>query len=248
MQFQSDDYELASDIDTDLMLLDLPMSAIQENIRYQIQNPLTTQVNYIDNVADLIVQTRQVHNDDPDALNTINNFAQSFFEFIIDEIDQKFDLGITTDSFETDDFIRVGSALYQFLILRYQKNITKFIFKFILKNKKLLVETFDQQMKKKDVTTIVTKKKVKNKDDALLIANLPSVISHIINLDIDAHNFIQYVSNNELYDANIMRDLIDTGVMIGNFTQAYLNVIQVDYEGILDEIQTDVKLKLIKKL
>jgi hypothetical protein len=248
MQFQSDDYELASDIDTDLMLLDLPMSAIQENIRYQIQNPLTTQVNYIDNVADLIVQTRQVHKDDPDALNTINNFAQSFFEFIINEIDQKFDLGITTESFETDDFIRVGSAIYQFLILRYQKNITKFIFKFILKNKKLLVETFDQQMKKKDVTTIVTKKKVKNKDDALLIANLPSVISHIINLDIDAHNFIQYVSNNELYDANIMRDLIDTGVMIGNFTQAYLNVIQVDYEGILDEIQTDVKLKLIKKL
>lgn len=242
----SEDYELASSIETELLLVDLPMDVIKESIRYQIQNPLSTRVNYVDAVNDIFRELRTQYAEDPEVLSTVNSYISDFYSFIIHETDQKFDLGIDTETFETADYLQVGTAVYNFIILRYQKNITKFIQRYIAKNKKALVEHFDRETKKKDVTTIATKKKVKNKDDALIISNLPSVINYIINIEVEPAIFISYASNDELYEASILQDLIRTGRMLGNFTEKYLDHIREGYD-VLDDIQTDVKMKLMKK-
>ena len=247
MNFQSDDYEISSELDTDILLVDLPMNLIREQIRDQINEPLLTNVNYIENVIDIIRTLRTQYEEDPETLATINNFTVDFFSFLINEIDGKFDMGLVTEGFDIDQYIQVGSSLYTFLILQYQKNVTRFIYRFIVKNKKMLVESFEGQTKKKDVTTIAVKKKIKNKDDALIVSNLPSVINYIMNLEIDAMSFLKYIGGDSVYEGAVIKNLIQDGLMIGNFTQAYLNTIRVDYDQVLDDIQTEVKLKLTKK-
>lgn len=247
MNFQSEEYEIASSLETDLLLVDLPMDLIRAQIRDQINEPLQNNVNYIENVLDFIETFHAQNDGDDDAARTVNNFTVDFFAFIIEEIDTKFDLGINTEAFEMYQYKEVGAALYTFLILQYRRNITKFIQRFIIKNKKMLVDNFDGQIKKKDVTTIAVKKKVKNKDDALIVSNLPTVINSIMNMDIDALTFLKYVGADENHEASMMRNLILEGIMMGNFTRAYMDTIRVDYDQVLDEIQTEVKLKLIKK-
>lgn len=247
MMFPNDEYELASNTEIDILLVDLPFDLIKENLRYQINNPLSSNVNYVESLVEKFLVIRENYAENEDAIQGIENMITNFFGFLIEEIDKKFNLSITTELDEPETYIKVGTSLYNFLILRYKKNITKFIFKFIMKNKKLLVEEFEPSYKKKDVTSIAIKKKIKNKDDILILSNLPSIIKYIMSLEMEPLEFIRYASNDENYEANYIKSLILEGKIIGNFIPTYLEVIINDYNDVMDEIQTDVKMKLIKK-
>jgi len=228
-----------------MLLADLPFDLLKENLRYQIKDPLATNVNYIENAIDKFRVLRETYSENADAIRNINSLTVNFFAFIIKQIDEQFDLDIDVDFSDVQETVEVGEALYNFLILRYKKNITKFIYRFIKKNKKRLVEEFEGQYKKKDVTSISLKKKIKNKDDVLIISNLPSIIKYIMNLEIEPLDFIEYATKSELYEGNYLSNMILQGKLIGNFVHEYVNLINEDYDYILDEIQTDVKMKLM---
>lgn len=243
-----EEYDLCSDTEIDMLLLDLPFELIKESLRFQINNPLSTNVNYIENVIDKFRVMRDTYGESDDAIRNINTLIVDFFGFIIREIDKKFDLSINVNFDDVDETMETGMVLYNFLILRYKKNINKFLFHYITKNKKKIVEVFQGNYKKKDVTSNALKKKIKNKDDVLILSNLPSIIKYIMNLDLEPEEFLTYTSKNELYESGYIIKFIATGNLLGNFVDKYLHVIQDDYEYILDEIQTEVKLKLMKKI
>jgi len=248
MIYREEDYDLLSNTEIDMLLVDLPFELIKENLRYQINNPLSSNVNYVESVIEKFMVLRDTYSENEDAIANINTMVMNFFGFLIEEIDRKFGLSINRELLDDpESCIKVGSALYNFLILRYKKNITKFIYKFIIKNKKMLVEEFESSYKRKDVTSIAIKKKIKNKDDILILSNLPVIIKYVMNLEVEPLDFIKYASNDENYEATIIKSLILEGQILGNFVPTYLDIIVNDYNDILDEIQTDVKLKLIKK-
>jgi hypothetical protein len=244
-----EEYELLSDTETDILITDFPVDLIKENLRYQINNPLSTDVNYIENVIDRYRILRETFADNEDARVALNATTIDFFNYVIKEIDSKFDLSINIDMFDNiEDSMNTGTALYQFLILRYRNNVTKFIHKYITKNKKFLVEQFDDEPRKKDVTSVAVKKKIKNKDDALILSNLPKIINYIMTLDTEALDFLKYVASDDNYDVSLIRRLILEGNLLGEFVKDYLNIIVVEYDHIMDEIQTEVKTKLMNRL
>ena len=246
--FQEEEYEILSETETDILITDFPVELIKENIRYQINKPLSTDVNYISNVIDRYRIVKETVIDDEESLKKLNSSTMDFFNFIISQIDEKFDLGINLDMFDNlEDSMETGIALYHFLILRYRKNVTKFIHKYITKNKKFFVEQFGDEQRKKDVTSVATKKKIKNKDDALIVSNLPKIINFILTMDIEPLDFIKYIASDDNYDASIIRKLILEGNLLGNFVRDYLDIIVSDYDDVLDEIQTEVKMKLLNK-
>lgn len=246
--YDNEFYELTSDLEIDTLLSDLPFELIKENIREQINDPLITNVNYINIITEKRELIHQQFDNNYDALTTVDNQITDFFRSIMQEIDQKFDLGISIDEFESEEIIEYGEIFYNFFILRYKKNVSKFITKFIIKNKKYLVETFENIEKKKDVTQISLKKQIKNKDDLIILSNLPQIIKHIFSLDIDNLDFIKYCCREELYEAIKIKDLIYTARLTGNFVRDYLKLITDKYDNILDEILTEVKFKIIKKI
>jgi hypothetical protein len=248
MIFNGEDYELSSSTEIDMLLIDLPMDLIKENLKAQINDPLTTNVNYIETIIDKIREMQASYGDNDDAVQNINKLIVDFFSFVIIEIDKRFKLGIDVNYDNVEETMETGSVLYYFLILRYKKNITKFLYKYISKNKKKLVEDSESQGKKKDVTTIALKKKMKNKDDISIISNLPNIIKYIMNLDIEPSDFLQYACGSEHYDGVYITNLMNEGSLIGDFVEDYLSIIKNDYDYVLDEIQTEIKFKIINKL
>ena len=241
-----EEYELCSDTEIDLLIADLPIDLLKEQIKAQINNPLYTNVNYIETVVDKFRLLSDEYGDNEDAMKNINNFINDFFLFIINNIDERFGLDINVDESCPQEVMETGLVLYNFLILRYKKNITRFLYKFIMKNKKRLVEEFESN-KKKDVTSISLKKKIKNKDDVLILSNLPYIINHILDLEIEPLDFLEYSSSKNLYEGLYIITLIEEGNLIGNFVEKYLEVIKQERD-VLDEVLADVKLKILKKM
>ena len=241
-------YELTSDLEIDMLLSDLPFELIKENIKEQIKDPLLSNVNYINIITEKRELLLQQFENNIDYIKKIDNQIINFFTFIITEINNTFDLGIDMDQFEDYDIIEYGQVLYNFFILRYRKNVSKFIYKFIIKNKKFLIESFETLEKKKDVTHISLKKQIKNKDDLIILINLPNIIKYIFSLDIDNLDFLKHCCNEELYESIKIKELIISSKLNNNFVRNYLELVQDKYDNVVDEIQTEVKYKIIKKI
>ncbi len=242
-----EEYEIITSAETDSLISDFPIELLKENLRYQIENPLSTDVNYLETIMDRYHVLKGDFGDNEDAMEILTNETMDFFNFVIGQINDKFELSLNVDMYDNlQDCIDGGMILYRFLVLRYRKNVTKYLTKFITKNKKSLIEEFEDDLKKKDVTTVASKKKNKNRDDALIIANLPNIISYIMSLEIEPLDFMKYIAGEDNFEASYITRLILEGNLMSNFVPGYLNNIVVDYRDIMDEIQTDVKMKLMK--
>lgn len=248
MYINDEDFELVSDFEVDMLISEMPLDLIKENITEQITLPLSTRTNFISVLEDSFKMIDDITVENPDEREKILNNIRGFFSYTLNQIDKEYDLGIDIDLIENDQMlIEKTTALYNFLILRYKKNICKFLYSFIKKNKKMLLELFDGVGKKKDITSISLKKQIKNKDVILLISNLSTIIKYILNLEIEAADFIQYCCSDDYYEGNVVLSMVQTGEISNNFVAKYLDLIIDEYDSVLDEIQTEVKLKILNK-
>lgn len=244
--FNTDAYELSSDTEVDMILNDLPLELMKENIKDQIQDPLKTNVNYIEIIVDKINELQNVYGENPDAVTIINSLIIDFFGFIVDEIDTRFELDITINDDNVQEVMETGKNLYYFFVLSYRKNIVNFLYNYITLNRKTLIKEFESEQKKKDVTTITLKRKVKNRDDVVIISNLSSITKYIMDLEMSPDDFLNYASQGES-SSSYIKNMIQQGSMIGDFVSSYINFIRIEHDTILDIIQTDIRLNLMSK-
>lgn len=246
--YDNDNYELSTNIELNSLLAELPFELIKQNIIDQINDPVSTHVNYIDVIIDKCSAFKELHSEDEDLIRELNDKINDFFIFIITKIDNKFDLGLDINSIASStEIVTVGVVLYEYFILRYIKNISKFITKFIIKNKKSIAENYSD-VTKKDVSTLAFKKQIKNKDDLTIITNLPSIIKYIFNLEIEPEYFIDFSAGADNYEASVIKSLIANGKLVGNFVREYMSLSINDHDYILDEIQTDIKIRIMKNI
>jgi hypothetical protein len=245
--YLNEEYELSNDKDVDSLLAELPIEVILENIKEQIDDPLSTSVDYTTIVTEKCELLKEDYEDNEDEIQNINNFLSSFYLKIINYIDNKFQLDFDLLDVTNSEIITYGEILYNFLILRYRKNVSSYIYKYIKENKKSIVEDYESTSKKKDVSTINAKKQIKNKDDIVIISNISSIISSILNLDIDSIDFVKYACDNDNYEGKKIRNLINEGKIGNNFTYNYLRILIDDNDDIIDEIQNEVRYKIISK-
>ena len=66
-----EEYELCSDTEIDLLLVDLPIDLIKEQLKAQINNPLYTNVNYVETVVDKFRLLSEEYGDNEDAIKNI---------------------------------------------------------------------------------------------------------------------------------------------------------------------------------
>lgn len=248
MYINDENYELVSDFEVDMLLSEMPVELVKENIAEQIRLPLSTRTNFISVLEDSYNMIDELVEDNPDEKDKLLNKIRDFFMFTLIEMDKTYNLGIELDDIGSDEeLIYKTSALYNFLILRYKKNMCKFLYSYIKKNRKTILELFQDVAKKKDITTISLKKQIKNKDVILLISNLSTIIKYILSLEISSADFIQYACDDDYYEGGIVLDMVIKGEVSEDFFTPYKNLIVDEYETVLDEIQNEVKLKILKK-
>lgn len=246
--FYNDDNELVTSYEIDNLLAELPFDLIRESIIEQIDDPISTRVNYVDVITDKVAIYRAQFEGNTEALTEINTAVNDFFEFILTNLNEKFHLGLDIESITSGENVEeVGTSLYKYFILRYTKNITKFISKYISKNKKFLCEKYADKPKK-DVSTLAYKKHIKNKEDLTILTNLPSIIDEIIHSDISNEEFLKYSASTDSYEVYIISGLIDNNKMIGDFYSSYMGLCINEHDHVIDELQTEIRQKIIKKM
>lgn len=246
--FYNDDYELTTSYELDNLLADLPFDLIRESIKEQIDDPMSTKVNYIDVITDKIVMYRNQYEGNGDVLRDINVAVNDFFESILTHLNDKFNLGLDIENILSGENVEeVCTCLYKYFVIRYTKNITKFISKYIFKNKKFISERYADKSKK-DVSTLAFKKQIKNKDDLVILTNLPSIIDDIIKSDISNEEFLKYSVSTDSYEAHVISGLISSNKMIGEFYDTYISLCVNEHDHVIDELQTEIRYKIISKL
>lgn len=243
MFFDKENYDLFSETELDLLLADLPVELLKENVRKQINDPFYNSVNYLFIVTNKVIILRDQFSEDEDMIDKINDFLVSFLNFFIEEIDERFNLCLDIDPSKVDEFTETAFILYEFFIINYRKNVSNFLYKYILKNKKIIAEGIES---KKDVSTSSLKKKIKNKDDVVIIANLPTILKQILYLDIDPEEFINYLCQDLNYDSLYIKDLITENKLNGNFVDKFFEPL-IDNSYGFDEVLNDVKVKYLFK-
>lgn len=244
--YDSDNYELVTSEEIDNLVAELPFDLLKENILEQIDDPVANHVNYMETIITKCKIFKEQFSDDPDVVRQVDDSLYEFISFIINKINDRFDLGIDLNSgFTYDDMIVYGSAIYSYFILRYKKNITKFVINYINTHESNLIEYYGDK-NKKDVSTLVYKKQIKRPEMLPIITNLQSIINFIIGLDIEPIEFVELSMNGSNYEANVVKRLIDNNIITGDFVRMYVDICIDDHEYIVDDIYTKIKTKLIK--
>lgn len=248
LYYDQDEYDLSSTVETGGLLAELPFELIKESIMEQISDPMSTNINYIDIIVDKCEVYINEYQDDQNIVAEVNEHLRDFFISIITEIDNKFSLGLDIEDIAGyTNVVEIGECIYKYFILRYKKNITKFITKFIFSNKKSICAYYSDKTKK-DVSTLAYKKQIKNPDDLCILTNLPSIMRYIIDLDIEPMNFVELSSGQDNFEAGIIKQLIKSGRMIGDFYESYMRLCVDSHDYIIDELQTEIRIKILKKI
>ena len=248
LYYDQDNYDLSSYNETGELLTELPFDLIKESIMEQIQDPMSTNINYIDTIVEKCELYKEEYSEDETVIAEIDSHLNEFFISILTAIDDKFDLGLDINGLaEYSNISEIGQCVYKYFILYYMKNITKFITKYIFKNKKALTSYYADKTKK-DVSTLAFKKQIKNPEDLCIITNLPSIMKYIIGLDIESLEFINLSSGIDNYEASVIRELIETGKLVGDFYSSYMRLCVDSHDYVIDELQTEIRIKIIKKI
>lgn len=241
----NENYELTSDTEIDMIIADLPLVLLKENIRLQIEDPLSTRVNYIESVEDKIDMLIETYGDIPDTMDKINNLIIDIYSFIVTKVCERFNIGYNMDFSNPEEVRSIAKAMYYYLIVRYKKNIFKYIMNYIAAHKKELAAEYGD--KKKDVTTIAVKRKIKNKEEAAIISNLPDIVNEVLTLYTDNDDFFNMTSGSSNYESNYLLDLFNQFTLNGDFANTYFNIILEEYEDVLGTITNDIHFKLLSK-
>lgn len=246
--YDSDEYEISTEVEINTLLAELPFDLIKESIIEQINDPMSTDTDYIEVIIDKCDVFKKMYENDPDIIREIDLNLHDFITFVIQRINDRFDLGLDIEGILLDgDLVETSSALYEYFIVRYKKNIIKFFTNFIMDHRKILYDEFNDT-NKKDVSTLAYKKQIKSKEDLVIITNLNSIINYIIDLNVDPIVFISYSASMDNYEAGIITNMISNNRLVGNFISDYFNACIDEHDYLFDDIQTDIKTRILKKI
>ena len=166
------DNDMINVFDVERVLGDLPIDIIKENIKSQINDPLSFMSNQCEQVYDTFDEAMNEFGHIDEYKNEITELKDDFSTFLINEVNNKFDLGIDLDNLEDYEVHEIAKNCYEFFIINLNDVITRFILNYIYANKSMISKSFNEEYKRKDVTTTNMKKLTKNKDDVIILSNI----------------------------------------------------------------------------
>lgn len=245
MIYSLEEHSVTNSVEIESVLSELSFDLIKENIREQIHN-LDSNIDYIGPIEDRYKVIQEEYADDEDVMRTASDTMHTLYEFVLEEIADSFDIDINMQAISIADLPHTAYSLYNFLVLKARKNITKFYTKYIMKNKKILIEPYLTE-KRKDILSAVLKKQTKNKDDIIALSKCPSIFKSIVfNMDFDSDVLMKFVVDSE-YHGLTVKTLIHSDIVIGNVMDKYSIMIR-DNSDLYDDVYGRVYNKLVKKL
>lgn len=243
---RDDDYINGFDIER--ILGDLPLDIIKENIKSQIDDPLTFMTNHCDQVYETLDEAMDEIGHIDEYRYEINEIRDDFNSFLVTELDTRFSLGIDLDNLQTYEMEEIGKYSYEFFVVDLKRNITNFLMNYICLNKSYLASLFTDEYKRKDVTTTNMKKLTKNKDDVVILANIISVIYNILDLELDPEDFMELAVEPGDYAGEAVKEYVRSFKIANNFVYNLFNEVKYIHNDIIDEFASEIGFLLQSNL
>jgi hypothetical protein len=234
-------------------LEELSQDLLSESIKYQIQNPFSSKTNLLQEFIDEYDETAEWLDGNDEATYTNNNIAMNFYVSVIKMIDEKFKLDIdytTIESLNVDGLRNLTEGLYTFFIIKYEKNVAKYLTGLILDFKDTIIDNLDKDGLDTDSVSYVSyKRKLTNPKDVYIFTEINNVIQQIRTIELSVDDFIEYF-NEEKFEVAIVKYAVDNFIITGEFVKDFLEpVFGYDVQNDdFDRIISDVLQNLFKKL
>lgn len=238
------DNEMINIFDVERILGDLPIDIIKENLKTQIEDPLVFGSNQCDQVYDTLDEAMNEFGHIEEYREEIYELRDDFNCFLAVELDKRFDLGIDLDNLQDYELESVARNCYNFFILDLKDSLTRFVSNYILVNKTSLSELFNDEYKRKDVTTTNMKRLTKNREDILILSNIISVIYHVLDLDHDPEDFMELAVEPGEYSGECIREFVHSFKIANNFVYTLMNEVKYIHNDIIDEIASEISVNM----
>ena len=257
-QYNTDDIVETFGDDDDIIRLtpleELSEDLLVESINWQIEHPFSSKTNFLEEFIDEYDESQEWLDGNDDALSENKMVAYNFYRTLIKLIDKKFGLEIDyglLDNTNLEAIRNMAEGLYTFFIIKYEKNITKYLTNVIMDFKDAIVDNIvaDENRDTESVSYISYELKLDNPKYAFLFTETNEVINQIKTLDLDVDKFIDYF-NAEKFEVAVLKYGVDNFIIIGDFVPKFLDPIfgHDIQDDIYDSVLSDVRQNLFKKL
>ena len=258
MSFLDQEFELTRDNEMEDIIADLPIPLVLENIKEQIENPISSTVDNLETILEKYDYIMENFTEDTEQLSTLKYKISNLLITVYNLISQKFDMTFNIDEDNLEELRDVTQALYSVVVLRYTKNITMYLFNYIMANLPELARTFSIDNQPNNKNNVLVNPQILNlikdhpekKDAVSIIYNLPVIYKSIYNLNLepDVIDFINLSGAGRTYNGQIIIDGLESGQACGSFIPMYMRLLSNEYDEIRQEIFNDVKIRLIENL
>jgi hypothetical protein len=256
--YETDDIVETFGDDEDVIRLspleELSQELLSESIKYQIDNPFSSKVNLLQEFIDEYDETNEWLEGNDDATYENNSIAISFYRSVLQMLDKKFNLELdygALESLNVDGLRNLTEGLYTFFIIKYERNIAKYLTKVILDYKETILANIGKEvsMDTDSVSYISYKRKLRDVNDVFIFTEINNVISQIRGLEISVDDFIDYF-NEEKFEVAVLKYGVENFIINGDFVSVFLDpVFGYDVQNNdYDRILSDVLQNLYKKL
>ena len=236
--------ETVNELDFERVMDDLPMEIIKENIVTQISDPLTFMTNQCEQVYDTINEAYDEVGQVEEFKYRLDEEKDKFTLFLIEELNNKFNLGIDINGMSNMELHEIAINCYTFFVCDLKENLTNFLLNYIYNNKSSLCDLFVDGYKRKDVTTTNMKRLTKNKEDVVIMSNIISVIYHILELDHQPEDFMELAVEPGEYIGENIKEAVYAFKLSGNFVYNLLSEITLTHNDVIDEIASTIIMEM----
>ena len=242
------DNDYINGFDIERILGDLPIDIIKENIKSQIDDPLTFMTNHCDQVYETLDEAMDEIGHIDEYREELQELRDDFNSFLVTELDNGFGLGIDIENLQSYEIEEIGRNSYEFFVVNLRENITNFLKNYICLNKTSLASLFTDEYKRKDVTTTNMKRLTKNKDDVVILSNIISVIYHILDLELDPEDFMELAIEPGEYVGEVVSECVRNFRIANNFVYKLFNEVKYTHNDVIDEFASEICLELQNNL
>lgn len=238
-----------NDIESDQFLSEVPMALMEENIKAQFANPMEyRKKDHITTFLGMYYYSLGEINpeaEDMDAeADNLMMLRDEFYTFMRKIMEQYLGLGfVNFEEKSKSEQDRVIHYTYRFFISNIKKNFVCLIMNYLDRNRKLYTDQED--VKRKDITTLALRKEEVDPTDIYIIANLYSLIQEILAEEIDVDEFLENCDDEESFlETRFVKEQFDQFELTGNFVPKYIKMISPDF---MSEIETKIRNRILSK-
>lgn len=234
------------------MLFDMSTDDFIEN---EIDNQMTEDIfidsankrNYVELYIEKYKYLKSLYKENKEEeLETLEENKNAFIDNIINKIATEFSVEVDDEAFGK----KMAKTLYNFFVINYTDNLKDFFINFLQKNKKSIVNYLkNHKSKNRDITSIASKIKYFNSNDALIINNVSNILKTIIPSMCDK-TFINYIIDYDdcTVNKNMKKFIENEDIIISDETyNSFLKPFIDEYDD-YSTIITDITLELANSI